>query len=143
MPLGAFISSKEVMSKLTFDPPLGHITTFGGHPVSCAAGLAVQRVVEEDHLMAHAMQMEKRYRHGLQHPLIKSIRGRELFLAVVLDEEVDVSRFISNAFENQMVIDQFLFSDNSFRIAPPLIITKEEVDDSVQRILATLNWGMK
>ena len=143
MPLGAFISSKEVMSKLTFDPPLGHITTFGGHPVSCAAGLAVQRVVEEDQLMAHAMQMEKRYRHGLQHPLIKSIRGRGLFLAVVLDEEVDVSRFISNAFENQMVIDQFLFSDNSFRIAPPLIITKEEVDDSVQRILATLNWGMK
>jgi len=143
MPLGAFISSKEVMSKLTFDPPLGHITTFGGHPVSCSAGLAAQRVVEENQLMTHAVQMEKRYRHGLKHPLIKLIRGRGLFLAVVLDDEVSVSRFISNAFENQLVIDQFLFSDNSFRIAPPLIITKEEVDDSVQLILATLNWGMK
>ncbi len=143
MPLGAFISSKEMMSKLTFDPPLGHITTFGGHPVSCAAGLAAQSVVEEDKLMAHALQMEKRYRQGLKHPLIKSVRGRGLFLAVVLDEEVDLPRFISNALENQLVIDQFLFSENSFRIAPPLIITSEEVDDSIQRLLATLNWGMK
>ena len=143
MPLGAFISSKEMMSKLTFDPPLGHITTFGGHPVSCAAGLAAQSVVEEDKLMAHALQMERRYRQGLKHPLIKSVRGRGLFLAVVLDEEVDLPRFISNALENQLVIDQFLFSENSFRIAPPLIITSEEVDDSIQRVLATLNWGMK
>ncbi len=143
MPLGAFISSKEMMSKLTFDPPLGHITTFGGHPVSCAAGLAAQSVVEEEKLMAHSVQMENRYRQGLKHPLIKSVRGRGLFLAVVLDDEVDLPRFISNALENQLVIDQFLFSDNSFRIAPPLIITSEEVDDSIQRVLATLNWGMK
>jgi acetylornithine/succinyldiaminopimelate/putrescine aminotransferase len=143
MPLGAFISSKELMSKLTFDPPLGHITTFGGHPVCCAAGLAAQSVVEEDKLMDHALQMEKRYRQGLKHPLIKSVRGRGLFLAVVLDDEVDLPRFISNAFENQLVIDQFLFSDNSFRIAPPLIISIEEVDDSIQRVLATLNWGMR
>ncbi len=142
MPLGAFISSKDIMSKLTFDPPLGHITTFGGHPVSCAAGLAAQKVVEESELMAHSVRMEKRYRQGLKHPLIKSVRGRGLFLAVVLDEEVDLPRFISNALENQLVIDQFLFSDNSFRIAPPLIITSEEVDDSIQRVLATLNWGM-
>jgi len=143
MPLGAFISSKEAMSKLTFDPPLGHITTFGGHPVSCAAGLAAQKAVEENGLMAHALKMEKRYRQGLKHPLIKSIRGRGLFLSVVLDNDVDISRFISKAFKNQMVIDQFLFSDNSFRIAPPLIITREEVDDSIERILATLNGGMK
>jgi acetylornithine/succinyldiaminopimelate/putrescine aminotransferase len=143
MPLGAFISSKEMMSKLTFDPPLGHITTFGGHPVSCAAGLAAQSVVEEEKLMAHSVQMENRYRQGLKHPLIKSVRGRGLFLAVVLDEEVDLPRFISNALENQLVIDQFLFSDNSFRIAPPLIITSEEVDDSIQRILATLNWELQ
>ena len=143
MPLGAFISSKEMMSKFTFDPPLGHITTFGGHPVSCAAGLAAQSVVEEDKLMAHALQMEKRYRQGLKHPLIKSVRGRGLFLAVVLDVEVDLPRFISNALENGLVIDQFLFSHNSFRIAPPLIITRDEVDDSIQRVLATLNWGMK
>lgn len=143
MPLGAFISSKENMSKLTFDPPLGHITTFGGHPVSCAAGLAAQKVVEEDGLMQHALNMEKIYRQGLKHPLIRSVRGRGLFLAVVLKEGVDVKHFISQAFENQLVIDQFLFSDNSFRIAPPLIISRKEVDESILGILATLNLMMK
>ena len=139
MPLGAFIAPKELMSKLTFDPPLGHITTFGGHPVSCAAGVAAQKVVENEGLMEHALKMEQRYRAGLKHSLIKSIRGRGLFLAVVLKEGVDVGAFISRAFENGMVIDQFLFSGDSFRIAPPLIITEEEVDKSIQLVLKTLD----
>ena len=139
MPLGAFVSSREQMKQLTFDPPLGHITTFGGHPVCCAAGLAAQKVVEEEGLMAHALKMEKRYRRLLKHPVIQDIRGRGLFLAVVLDQEVNVSRFIARAFENGLVMDQFLFSDDSFRIAPPLIISEPEVDESVHRILATLD----
>ncbi len=139
MPLGAFIASKEVMSKLTFDPPLGHITTFGGHPVSCAAGLAAQNVVESEGLMAHSIRIEQRYRDGLKHRLIESIRGKGLFLAVVLKESVDVGAFISKAFENGLVIDQFLFSGDSFRIAPPLIITEEEVDLSMELLLATLD----
>jgi acetylornithine/succinyldiaminopimelate/putrescine aminotransferase len=143
MPLGAFVSSKELMHKFTFDPPLGHITTFGGHPVSCAAGLAAQKVVEKDELMARAVQLEDRYRDRLKHPLIRGIRGRGLFLAVELEEGVNVARFISLAFENGLVIDQFLFSDDSFRIAPPLIISSEEADDSIERVLATLNWLMK
>ena len=143
MPLGAFIASKEVMRKLTFDPPLGHITTFGGHPVSCAAGLAAQTYVEERGLMDHALQMEKRFRVGLKHPLIKGMRGMGLFLAVEMDEEINVSRFITRAFENGLVIDQFLFSDDSFRIAPPLVISSDEVDESVQRVLATLDWLIK
>jgi len=139
MPLGAFIASKELMSNLTFDPPLGHITTFGGHPVSCAAGLAAQRVVEEEGLMQHALEMERRYRAGLKHSLIKSIRGKGLFLAVVLEEGVDVADFISKSFENGMVIDQFLFSADAFRIAPPLIIKEDEVDRSVELLLSTLD----
>jgi len=139
MPLGAFIASKEVMSKLTFDPPLGHITTFGGHPVSCAAGLVAQDVVEKEGLMAHALEMEHRYRAALKHSLINEIRGKGLFLAVVLDERADVADFISKAFENGLVIDQFLFSGDSFRIAPPLIIEPEEVDRSVELVLATLD----
>ncbi len=143
MPLGAFISSRQMMQTLTHHPSLGHITTFGGHPVSCAAGLAAQRFVEENGLMEHACQMERRFRTGLKHPLIRHIRGTGLFLAVVLDRSVDVGRFISRAFENSLVIDQFLFSDDAFRIAPPLIITKNQVDDAVQRILATLDWLMK
>ena len=138
MPLGAFVSSRELMKQLTFDPPLGHITTFGGHPVSCAAGLAAQKVVEQEGLMEHALAMEQRYRLGLKHPLIQGIRGKGLFLAVMLDQEIKVRRFISRAFENGLVIDQFLFSDNSFRIAPPLNISEPEVDESINLLLATL-----
>jgi acetylornithine/succinyldiaminopimelate/putrescine aminotransferase len=138
MPLGAFVASRDLMSKLTFDPPLGHITTFGGHPVSCAAGLTAQKVVEEEGLMDHALEMEQRYRSALKHPLIRCIRGKGLFLAVVLETGVDVGRFIARAFEKGLVIDRFLFSDNSFRIAPPLIISEMEVDVTVKRILATL-----
>ncbi|MDF1575232.1 MAG: aspartate aminotransferase family protein [Bacteroidales bacterium] len=139
MPLGAFVASRKLMSKLTFDPPLGHITTFGGHPVCCAAGLAAQKLIEEEGLVARALKMEQRYRGGLKHPVIKRIRGRGLFLAVVLDSEIQVSRFISRAFENGLIIDQFLFSDNSFRIAPPLIISDHEADESMERIMATLD----
>ena len=139
MPLGAFLSSRELMKSLTFDPPLGHITTFGGHPVSCAAGLAAQEFVEQQGLMEHALRMEARYRSTLSHRLIKAIRGRGLFLAVVLRKDVKVEKFIQAAFEHGLVIDQFLFSDDSFRIAPPMIITEPEVDDSVRRILKALD----
>ncbi len=139
MPLGAFIAPKTLMSKLTFDPPLGHITTFGGHPVSCAAGLAAQKVVKSEGLMEHAMEMGQRYRDGLKHPLIKNIRGKGLFLAVVLTDGIDMGAFISRAFENGLVIDQFLFSSDSFRIAPPLIIKEEEVDRSIELVLSTMD----
>ena len=139
MPLGAFVAPKELMGKFTFDPPLGHITTFGGHPVSCAAGLAAQEVVEKEGLMGHALVMEKQYRAGLKHPLVKEIRGKGLFLAVVLKDGVDVGAFISGAFENGLVIDRFLFSADSFRIAPPLVITANEVNDSIGQVLKTLN----
>jgi acetylornithine/succinyldiaminopimelate/putrescine aminotransferase len=139
MPLGAFIASKEVMGKLAYDPPLGHITTFGGHPVSCAAGLAAQSYIKEAGLVEHCVLMEERYRKGLNHHLIKEIRGKGLFLSVVLKKDIEVGKFIENAFENGLVIDQFLFSNDSFRVAPPMIITETEVDDSIHRILRTLD----
>ena len=139
MPLGAFVSSRELMRQLTFDPPLGHITTFGGHPVSCAAGLAAQKVVEEEGLMLKTVEIEQRYRRGLKHPFIRGVRGKGLFLAVELEKGVNVSRFIARAFENGLVIDQFLFSDNSFRIAPPLIISEKEVEETINRLIATLD----
>jgi acetylornithine/succinyldiaminopimelate/putrescine aminotransferase len=139
MPLGAFIASKEIMSKLTFDPPLGHITTFGGHPVCCAAGLAAQREVEEHSLMDHALQMELKYREGLDHPKVKEIRGKGLFLGVQLAPPVDIGKFISKAFDNGLIMDQFLFSDDSFRIAPPLIITSGQVDLTIQKIRDTID----
>ena len=139
MPLGAFISSRDHMRKLTFDPPLGHITTFGGHPVSCAAGLAAQKVVEEEGLISHVLGMEQLYRAKLKHPLLRGIRGKGLFLAAVLDPDVDVVRLIARAFEHGLVIDRFLFSRDSFRIAPPLNISEKEVELTIQRILAALD----
>ena len=139
MPLGAFISSRDHMRKLTFDPPLGHITTFGGHPVSCAAGLAAQKVVEEEGLISHVIEMEQLYRAKLKHPLLLGIRGKGLFLAAVLDPDVDVVRLIARAFEHGLVVDRFLFSRDSFRIAPPLNISEKEVELTIQRILAALD----
>jgi acetylornithine/N-succinyldiaminopimelate aminotransferase len=143
LPLGAFVASNELMRNFTFDPPLGHITTFGGHPLSCAAGLEAQKVVEEEGLMERALELEIRYREKLVHPLIRGIRGRGLFLAVQLTEGVSVSRFISAAFENGLIIDQFLFSDDAFRIAPPLVISAEETDLSIDRVLHALDQLMK
>jgi len=139
MPLGAFIARKDLMGTLTHDPPLGHITTFGGHPVCCAAGLAAQETVEKGSLMAHAADMETFYRKRLLHPLIRGIRGKGMFLAAVLREGVSVGEFIQSAFRHGLVIDRFLFSDDSFRIAPPLIISENEAEESVQRITAALD----
>ena len=88
--------------------------------------------------MDRGLRLGEQYRSGLKHPLIREIRGRGLFLAVVLQEGVEVGKFISMAFEYGLVIDQFLFSGDSFRIAPPLIISEAEVDDSIDRVLKTL-----
>ena len=96
-------------------------------------------MVEEEGLMAHALRMEQRYRERLVHPMIKGVRGRGLFLGVILDQEMNVSRFITRAFENGLVMDKFLYCDDAFRIAPPLIISEAQVDESVERILATLD----
>ncbi|MCK4991500.1 MAG: aminotransferase class III-fold pyridoxal phosphate-dependent enzyme, partial [Bacteroidales bacterium] len=85
------------------------------------------------------VEIEQRYRRGLKHPFIRGVRGKGLFLAVELEKGVDVSRFIARAFENGLVIDQFLFSDNSFRIAPPLIISEKEVEETINRVIATLD----
>jgi len=139
MPLGAFVSSKEMMHTLTIDPPLGHITTFGGHPVSCAAGLAAQSHILEKDLLAHAIKTEALYRKHLIHPAIELIRGRGLFLAVLLKEGLSGEKFISHAVEEGLIIDMFLFCSQAFRIAPPLIINEDEVMLSISRINSALD----
>jgi len=139
MPLGAFVSSREIMQTLTFDPPLGHITTFGGHPVSCAAGLAAQQFIEKNGLVSKAVKLGKLYRKILKHHAIENIRGQGLFLAVVVKDEVSVSEFLKAALEEGLIIDMFLFSKNAFRIAPPLIITEEQVRLTVEKIMKTLD----
>ncbi len=139
MPIGAFISSKEIMDVLKDNPILGHITTFGGHPVSCAAGLATLNVILEEHLMAGVQEKEELFRSLLQHPKIKEIRGKGLMLSIQLDSFEQVEQISRRCVENGVIIDWFLHCDTAMRIAPPLIITQEEIRFACQVILKAVS----
>jgi len=127
MPLGAFISSNEIMSALISNPPLGHITTFGGHPVCCAAGLASLNVIIEEKLIEACNLKSELFKRKLKHPLIVDIRGEGLLLAVELVDHEYVQYVISHAPDYGLILDYFLFCNNAFRIAPPLIINENEI----------------
>ncbi|MCD6367151.1 MAG: aspartate aminotransferase family protein [Bacteroidales bacterium] len=139
MPLGAFISSKKIMDSMKDNPALGHITTFGGHPVSCAAGLTALNIVLEKNLSETSLPKEQLFRSLLINPAIREIRGKGLFLAVELGDTEVLMKFIFKALENGILTDWFLFNDTSFRITPPLTITEEEIRLSCQKILKTLD----
>ena len=139
MPLGAFISDQEKMKTLTFDPPLGHITTFGGHPVSCAAGLAAQEYVEANDLITHANEMGNLYCKLMVHKGISAVRGKGLFLAVEFNDNVSGHQLMKEIFSNGIILDQFLFCTNAFRIAPPLIISEVEVRESAELLLDAID----
>lgn len=128
MPLGAFVSSREIMSSLSDDPALGHITTFGGHPVSCAAGLASLKLIADNKLDVNAHNNGLLFRKYLVHPRIKDVRGEGLLIAVELDSAAHVKKMISYALEKGVLSDWFLFNENCIRISPPLIITTKETE---------------
>jgi acetylornithine/succinyldiaminopimelate/putrescine aminotransferase len=127
MPLGAFISSREIMSSLISNPPLGHITTFGGHPVCCAAGLASMKVLTDENLVVSCSIKSMLFRNQLKHDLISEIRGEGLLLAVKLTRPEYVRYAIAKAPEFGLVLDYFLFCDSAFRITPPLTINEDEI----------------
>jgi acetylornithine/succinyldiaminopimelate/putrescine aminotransferase len=127
MPLGAFIASQEIMSAFVSNPSLGHITTFGGHPVCCAAGLAALNVIIDEKLAESANSKCALFKKELSHRLISEIRGEGLLLAVKLNDSSVIPYIIAHAPEHGLVLDYFLFCDNAFRIAPPLIITETEI----------------
>ncbi|QXV67141.1 aspartate aminotransferase family protein [Mucilaginibacter sp. 21P] len=127
MPVGAFVSSVEIMSAFKENPILGHITTFGGHPVSCAAGLAALDVLLEENLIDDVAEKEAIIRRELQHPAIKEIRGKGLMLAVEFESFDTNKRIIDTCIQNGVITDWFLHCSNSMRLAPPLIITTEEL----------------
>lgn len=143
MPLGAFISSKEIMSSLVSDPPLGHITTFGGHPVCCAAGLASLNVIIDEKLVDNCNARSSQFKKELTHPLIKEIRGEGLLLAVQLPDKEYVQYVIANAPVYGLILDYFLFCDNAFRVAPPLIINEEEVSSACVQLIKLLDDASK
>lgn len=136
MPLGAFIAPREVMSSLTHDPPLGHITTFGGHPVCCAAGLASLGVIISEDLANKAIEKEKLFRQELTGMPFREIRGEGLLLAVVPGKPEIIPALVARAPEHGLMLDFFLFCDEAFRIAPPLTISHDEIRLACQRLRA-------
>lgn len=139
MPIGAFISSKEIMDTLTNNPILGHITTFGGHPVSCAASLATLNTLVESNLINEVEEKGQLFRKLLQHPSIKNIHGLGLLLSVEFESHDYMFKIIERCFANGVITDWFLFSDNRMRLAPPLIITNEQIEESCALILKSIN----
>ena len=139
MPIGAFISSKEIMSSFKNNPILGHITTFGGHPVSCAAALASLNVLLNEDLIAQVKTKGELFKKYLNHPQIKEIRGTGLFMAVELENFEQIQRMIKAAIKRGLVTDWFLFHDSAFRIAPPLIITEQQIKDACSILNESIN----
>jgi acetylornithine/N-succinyldiaminopimelate aminotransferase len=139
MPLGAFISSNEIMSALTSNPPLGHITTFGGHPVCCAAGLASLEVIIDEKLVETCNSKASLFKKELCHPLISDVRGEGLLLAVQLTDPEYVQYAIVHAAEYGLILDYFLFCNDAFRIAPPLIITPDQISLACRQLIKLLD----
>lgn len=139
MPIGAFISSKEIMNTLTHHPVLGHITTFGGHPVCCAASLAtIDTIVKED-LISAVPEKEALLKRLLVHPAIVEVRGKGLLFAVEFENSAFNFEVINECIKREVITDWFLFNDKSLRIAPPLIITLEELEQACMKIIAAID----
>lgn len=139
MPIGAFISSWDLMNLLTFSPQLGHITTFGGHPVNCAASLATLEHLLTNDLMKKIDKKEALFRKHLTHPKIKEIRGCGLMLALEFDDEALANNLVEKALEKGLILFYFLFCKTAVRITPPLNITDDETIKGCEIIKEILN----
>jgi len=139
MPIGAFIANRDVMGVLKENPILGHITTFGGHPVSSVAGLASLNVILDEELIAGVSKKGELMRALLIHPLIREVRGLGLMLSIQLDTFEQVEQVSKLAAAEGVIIDWFLHCETALRIAPPLIITEEEISHACAVILRALD----
>ncbi len=139
MPIGAFISSFENMEMLSHDPMLGHITTFGGHPVNCAAALANIEVLEEEKIIDEVEDKGKFIENRLQHPLVKEIRRIGMFFAIELDSFELVNQVVRKNIDKGLISYWFLSTDHAFRIAPPLTISYKELEISCKIILESMD----
>jgi acetylornithine/succinyldiaminopimelate/putrescine aminotransferase len=139
MPIGAFIANQEVMAVFKNNPLLGHITTFGGHPVSAAASLATIQILQTENLLESVDQKADLFKSLLQHPKIKSIRNKGLMMAVEFDSFEILKPIIDRAIELGVITDWFLFCDDSMRIAPPLTISEAEIKDACRLILKAID----
>lgn len=141
MPIGAFVASRKMMQVLSYQPVLGHITTFGGHPVSCAAALATLETLLNTKLIAQVKRKEQLFLELLQHEAIHDVRSAGLWMAVELDDFETVQRVIRHCLANGLLTDWFLFNSRSLRIAPPLIIGEEEIREACDILLRGMDGG--
>ncbi|MFN0256867.1 aspartate aminotransferase family protein [Pedobacter ureilyticus] len=138
MPIGAFISSLEIMSVLSYNPILGHMTTFGGHPVCCAAGLATLNTLLDEKLVEKVEAKGELFKQLLQHPAITEIRGKGLMLALGFDSFETNKAIIDACIEDGIISDWFLHCSDAMRIAPPLTITEEEIKKACAVIIKNI-----
>ena len=138
MPLGAFVASRDMMASLTHDPVLGHITTFGGHPVCCAAGMAAMQVLTEGGIIKEVAGKERLFRSLLVHEQIKAVRSKGLLMAVDLEDAARVQQALLQCLDKGVFSDWFLFAPQCIRIAPPLTITDAEITNACRLLLSCL-----
>jgi len=139
MPVGAFTASSEMMDLLSHDPKLGHITTFGGHPVIAAASLATLQEITETNLMAETLEKEKLFKSLLVHPLIKEIRGKGLMLAAMTETAEITNEVILKCQDKGLILFWLLFEGCAIRITPPLTISEDEIREGCAIMIEVLN----
>jgi len=143
MPIGAVVSSQEIFSSIIKKPSLGHITTFGGHPVSCAAALATLKTILDEGIAEKVIEKEAQILDLLQHPIIQEVRSSGLMMAVELTRRKFLKHVVGRCMELGLIVDYFLFNDRSFRIAPPLIISTSEIHQACQIILQAMDYAQQ
>ncbi len=143
MPLGAFIADQSLMQQLTHDPVLGHITTFGGHPVSCAAGKAAMEVLLAGKYIEQVKQKEAILKRALQHPAIIDARTAGLWMSLQFKTAELNQAIVHACVKNGLITDWFVFAPDRLRIAPPLIITAEELKEVCDRIVYSIQSVVK
>jgi len=139
MPIGAFIAQKHMMDLLKENPALGHITTFGGHPVIAAAGIATISVIQQSNIIVDTLEKEQLIRKHLEHPLIKEIRGKGLMLAAIVESPELAAKIIHRCLEKGLILFFLLFEGKAIRITPPLTITNTEIIEGCKIVNEVLN----
>ncbi len=139
MPLGAFIASQNIMAVLTNNPVLGHITTFGGHAVSCAASLATLQILLTENYIQEVRSKEALFKDLLVHKEIKAVRSCGLMIAVEFTDFAFTKKVIDRCIQKGVITDWFLFADNCMRIAPPLTITAQQIADACSVICQSID----